>query len=105
MPARREGARSVRSSTRAVLSPGGDDSGRDRRKDGSRRPRSATVPGTTARTYLCRAADPRYRGEMSSSMLIKLSFLGAATCATSGILYEVTGPAVLSLGPPRNLIL
>jgi len=38
-------------------------------------------------------------------MLSKLSFAAAAVCAVSGILYEVMGPDVLSLGPPRGLVL
>jgi len=42
---------------------------------------------------------------MSSSLLTRLSYVAAATCAVSGILYEVSGPAVLSLGPPRTLVL
>jgi len=39
---------------------------------------------------------------MSSSLLARLSYAAAATCAVSGILYEVSGP---SLGPPRTLVL
>jgi len=42
---------------------------------------------------------------MSSSLLARLSYAAAATCAVSGILYEVSGPSVLSLGPPRTLVL
>jgi hypothetical protein len=42
---------------------------------------------------------------MSSSLLTRLSYAAAATCAASGILYEVSGPSVLSLGPPRTLVL
>src|SRR5947208_1485323 len=43
--------------------------------------------------------------EMSSSLLTRLSYAAATTCLVSGILYEISGPSVLSLGPPRTLVL
>lgn len=56
------------------------------------------------RTYDEQPAGARV-GKMTSSLLARLSYAAASTCLVSGILYEISGPSVLSLGPPRTLVL